>query len=173
MITIAQSIASPKGQSDYNTSTRWRELGSITVEQALLGATEKDHASVLVLPDGAGLLHMVEDGSIAYEWRFRTDGDEDDAPVLQLYRCSGVDHFSHVAQLALVQGTQRASVGYFADGVTPTKEAWFDDTFSVQPTVKSNNIASYGLNVFGNNQFLFIASSLVVTTIYIDARRLP
>lgn len=173
-VTKADPLQITHGVSDFNPSTQWRNLGSITVAQALLGGTEKDHASVLALPDGAGVLHMVEDGSVAYEWRFRTDGDEDDAPVLQLYRCAGVDHFSHVVQLTLAQGTQLASTGiYFVDGITAANEAWYDDTFSCQPTVKANNIASYGLNRYGNDRFLFIASTLAVTTIYIDARRLP
>lgn len=173
MVRIAKPLQTTAGVSDFNTATTWRELGSITVEHALLDDAEKDHVSALALPDGAGLLHMVEDGSIAYEWRFRTDGDEDNESVLQIYRCAGVDHFSHVAQLTITQGTQVAGVGFFADGIVPANEAWFDDTFRVQPAVPSNNIACYGLNVFGNNQFLFIASSLGVKTVHIDARRLP
>ena len=173
-ITPYRSLGGLPGNMDYNEQTRWKEIGQITVAQALLGPTAKDHASVIALPDGAGVVHIVPDGSIAWEYRFRTDGSEDDAPIIEMYRCAGIDHFSHVAQLTLAQGTQQDGSGnFFADSITAANEAWFDSSFSVQPSAPDNNIAGYGLNVFGNNQFLFIASALVVTTIYIDGRRLP
>lgn len=171
-VSIAKAQQAIQGEMDYNEQTRWRQIGVITVAQALLGDSAKDHASVLALADGIGVLHYLEDGSVAYEWRFRTDGTEDDAPVIQQYSCAGVDHFSHVAQLTLAQGTQVATVGKFVDTITPANEAWFDDSLNVQPSSPSNNIARYGLNAYGNDQFLFIASTLVVTNIYIDARRL-
>lgn len=171
-VSIAKAQQALAGQRDYNEQTGWRQIGVITVAQALLGDAEKSHAAVKALADGKGVLQYLEDGTVAYEWRFRTDGTEDDAPVIQLYSCAGVDHFSHVAQLTLSQGTQAATVGNFVDGITPANEAWFDDSLNVQPSSPLNNIARYGLNAYGNDQFLFIASALIVTNIYIDARRL-
>lgn len=155
---------------DFNEQTEWSEIGRITVAQALLGPTAKDHASVIALADGAGVLHVLPNGSVAWEWRFRTDGSENAAPIIEMYRCAGIDHFSHVAQLTLAQGTQEDGAGnFFADQISAALEKWFDNTFTIDP---ADNIASYGLNVFGNDRFLFIAPTLAVTTIYIDGRRL-
>lgn len=158
------------GDMDFNEQTEWEALGQITVAQALLGATAKDHASVIALATGAGVLHALPNGSVAWEYRFRTDGAENNAPVLEVYRCAGADHFSHMAQLTLNQGLQREQAGiFFADAITIASEQWFDATKAILP---GDNIATWVLNVYGHNQFLFIASSLVVTTIYIDGRRL-
>lgn len=172
-VSISKAGQAIQGQQDFNEQTGWNNIGAITVAQALLGATEKDHASVIALADGKGILQMIENGAIAYEWRFRTDGAEDDAPVIDVYKCAGVDHFSHAVQLTLAQGLQQDGNGnFFADQIAAADKAWYDPAFTVQPSTPSDNIASYGLNLYGNDQILFIASSLVVTTIYIDARRL-
>ena len=91
-VTKAAAGQIPQGHHDVEELTQWRELGSITVAGALLGTNKSTAAVIAASADGAGILQEIEEGAIAYEWRFRTDGSEDDAPVLQLYRCAGTDH---------------------------------------------------------------------------------
>lgn len=164
---------------DYNEHKYWENHGSITVAEGALGPTARTQAAVLALAAANKVIVAIPDGAVAWEWRFRTDGNENDAPVLEMYAAcakgsADLAHYSRVAKLTLAQGTQLdAGSIYFCDTIAATLEGWYNTTFLKEPATPDNHISSYGLNTFGHNRFLFVASTLIVTTIYVDGRQLP
>jgi len=159
--------------TSYSESYPWVQIGTITTQQDALGDTERDDATVKALATAKKVIFNPAKGATAYEWRFRSDGSEDDNNILQLYYTSGVDFYRRLAQLTLYQGTQKHSDGiYFNDDIDVASEAYLDATLNNWPSTADNHYASYGCNIYGNDRFLFIASTLVAETIYIDARRI-
>jgi len=157
---------------DFVEKYQWVNLGTITSAQAALSGTERTNTSVLALAAAKKVLFSPENGSVAYEFRFRTDGSENDAPVIQMYYAAVPDHYRRQATLTLAQGTQLYSGSiYFCDTITITNECYIDATLHGEPATPDNHFSSYGCNAHGHD-FLFIASTLGVTTIYVDGRRI-
>lgn len=149
----------------------WETIGNVTVQQAALAVNARDNASVMALAEANRILLTVEEGAVAYELRFRSDGNEDDENVWQVYAEAGEDHFVHLAQLTTVQGTQDHETGHFADEITEAVPNWITDTKVVDPAVPADTIARYVFNTHGYTRFAFVCSTLATTTGYIDARR--
>jgi len=156
---------------DYVQQYAWREAGQITSAQAALAVDARDHASVEALAAAKKVLFKPEHGSVALEFRFRSDGSENDANTIQVYAAAGDDHYTRIAQLVATQGQQDASEGHFADSIVETLDNWLTDTKVVQPSSVDNHIARYILNTHGYDRFLFIVSTLATTTVYVDVRR--
>jgi len=158
---------------DYVHQFTWEEAGSITAEQAALAVDARDDASVEALDSTKKVKIVPNDGTVALEFRFRSDADDDAVDsVLELYAAAGDDHYTRIAQLTIKEGLQEHSTGiFFADSITEALNNWISDTKVVQPSSPDDHIARYVLNAHGYDRFLFIASDLDSTTIYVDVRR--
>ena len=106
------------GSNKLSISTKWSEAGSITVQNADLGVTGRDVATVDALASTNTIkLIPPSPGPHAMLLRFRSDGDEDVDDILQLYAARGNDFYSRVAQLTTVVGTGDTDVAtiHFVD----------------------------------------------------------
>jgi len=107
-------------------------------------------------------------GPYAMLLRFRSDGDENDDSVLQLYAARGNDYYNRVAQLTITQGTGETDTSgvYFVDTITPAEE---DGHFDAEEQNRTDNrTAHYYCRVFGCDRFLILASDLDTSTVYVD-----
>lgn len=151
---------------------------TITVQQALLGATELDYDSVITtLADANKVVIDVPKGCVSMELRFfgDTSAAENTDDVVELYAhapgpSSHKDHFRHFAQLTITIGTQDYGSSYhFHDTVAPASEAWITTPAEVSPG--NNTFGSYSFNTHGHDKILVIASDLDVTTLGVEYRR--
>lgn len=158
------------GTKKVSPQTGWSNAGTITSEQAALGVTGRDDTTVEALAAAKVVKIKPVGQPYAMLFRFRSDGSEDDDSVLQVYAARGNDHYHRIAQLTIVQGQQIDSGSiYFADTITPASE---DALFDGEESNLANMIAHYYVRVLGFDRFLFIASDLDSTTIYVDVANL-
>jgi len=159
----------------------WEDLGDITTAQAALGADEMDDASVVALAAAKKVIWVPKRKPVAQEFRFEMDGSENDTSVLDLYaRCNKIssagvesaDRYTRVSTLTLTQGTQDGDDAHFADSIVESNKAWLSAPTAVMPSSADNHIARYLINKHGYTNFLFIATTLGVTTIHVWGRRL-
>lgn len=112
-------------------------------------------------------------GTPAIALRFRTDGSAGDDNVIQLYTECGIDHYQHLAELTLMQGTQLYSGSiYFDDGVTPTATEKHYSTVT-ELTGTDDFIGGYVFNLHGADKVLILCNDLDTTTQYVDWRVIP
>lgn len=151
----------------------WQSGGTITVQQALLGAAALTHAAVKTLAAANKVLIEIPQGWLAAELRFFSDGSDNDVDVVQLYAASTSDslpdHYRHFAQLTLTVGTQEYGSNTFHDTIVPTNEQWITRNNEVSPA--NNTFGSYVLNTHAHSRILIIASTLVSTTLGVDFRK--
>lgn len=151
----------------------WQPGGSITVQQALLGASALTHAAVKSLADNKKVLIEIPQGWIALEMRFFSDGSADDVDVVQLYAAatsdSEPDHYRHFAQLTITVGTQVFGSNKFHDTIAPATEQWLTRNNEVSPA--NNTFGSYVMNTHAHSRILIIASTRVSTTIGVEFRK--
>ncbi len=149
----------------------WQSGGTITVQQALLGASALTHAAVKALANK--VLIQIPQGWVAMELRFFSDSAADTSDVLQLYAAassdSKPDHYRHFAQLTNLVGTQEYGSNKFVDTITPANEQWITRNNEVSPA--NNTFGSYVLNAHGHGNILVIASTLNSTTIGVDFKK--
>lgn len=148
---------------------------TLSVEQALLGASALDHASVEALADANKVLINLPNGTPAVELRFVSVGTENLDDILQLYMASSTDsitdHYRHFAQLTITLGTQvYTPTQEFHDTVVAANAEWLTTANDVSPA--NNTFGSYVFNTHGNNKLLVIASDLDNTSIDVHWRRL-
>ena len=141
----------------------WQSGGTITVQQALLGAAALTHAAVKVLPAaGKGVIIEIPQGWLAMELRFYSNAAVNTSDVLQLYAAitsdSKPDHYRHFAQLTTIVGTQEYSSNKFIDTITPASEHWMTRPNEISPA--NNTFGSYVLNTHTHSNILAIASTL-------------
>lgn len=149
--------------------------GSITTQ---CDATDYDgtlgmaDATVEALADAKKIKITPPPGAPALALRFRTDGSAGDDNIIQLYLAAGIDHYRHLAQLTVVQGTQLYSTGiYFNDGITPANEKELSTCTELTGT--DNFVGMYVFNLHGNDRLLILANDLDTTTQYVDWRVIP
>lgn len=159
----------------------WEDLGDITVAESALAADKMDDASVLALTATKTVIWTPEKAKVALEFRFEMDGSENDTSVLDLYaRCNKIssagvvsaDRYTRVSTLTLTQGTQDGDTAHFADSIVESNKAWLSAPSVVMPSSADNHIARYLINKHGYTKWLFIATTLGVTTIHVWGRRL-
>ena len=160
-----------QGVNKVTFASPWREAGSITVENAALAVTGRDWDTVDAIAAANKVqIELREPVPYALLFRFRTDGTEDDDSILQLYAARGEDDFHRIAQLTIVQGTQIDSgTIYFNDTITPASE---DALFDGEESNLADMIAHYYMRTLGYDKFVFIASDLDSTTVYVDVAQL-
>jgi hypothetical protein len=133
-------------------------------------ATNRTDALVEALTEAKKVLIKPKNGTVSLELRFRSDGSALDDSIVQLFGAAGVDHYIHMAQLTVTQGTQIDSGSiYFCDGITPANEIWI--TAASELTTTNNYIGRYVFNTHGYDRFWIVANDLDTTTLYVDWRR--
>lgn len=150
----------------------WRAGGEITVQQALLGASSLTHAAVKVLADANKVLIEIPQGWLAGEFRFESDSADNTSDVIELYAASTSDskpdHYRHVAQLTLTNGTQEKDSNTFIDTISASSQ-WLTNKGAVSPA--NNTFASYAMNFHGHSHILAIASTLGSTTLGMEYKK--
>lgn len=159
-----------RGRNKISFPAKWNIAGNITSETAALAVTGRDVATVDALAATKTVkLTPPLPGPYAMLLRFRADGAADLDSDLQLYAAHGVDHYSRVATLDVVTGTQDTDTStiHFIDEINPTNE---DLLYGANENIATgdNHIASYYCRVLANDRFIIIASDLDSTTIYVD-----
>lgn len=159
----------------------WEDLGDITTAENALAADGMDDVSVVALASAKTVIWTPQKRKVALEFRFEMDGSENDTSVLDLYArgnkisSAGVvsaDRYTRVATLSLIQGTQDGDTAHFADSIVESNGAWLSSRTTVMPSSADNHIARYLINKHGYTKWLFIATTLGVTTIHVWGRRL-
>ena len=159
-------------QEKYLAQYYWQAGGTITSQQALLGATALTHAAVKALAAAKKVIIEVPQGWLAMELRFYGDtsatNNTDD--IIQLYAEAGEDHYRHFAQLTITIGTQDYGTLYhFHDIIAPANEQWLSRCNEVSPA--NNTFGSYVINTHAHSRILVIASDKDCTTIGVDYRK--
>lgn len=158
-----------RGQNKLSFPAKWVAVGSITTE-ASLAVTGRDVATVDALAAAKTVkLSPPLPGAYAMLLRFRADGNADIDSVLELYAARGGDHYSRVATLTILTGTQDTDTStiHFIDEISPTNE---DLIFAGVENIGTgdNHIASYYCRTLANDKFVVVASDLDSTTVYVD-----
>lgn len=160
-----------RGQNKISFPNRWHEAGSITSETAALAVTGRDVATVDALAATKTVkLNPPLPGPYAMLLRFRADDAANLDSDLELYSArTADDHYSRVATLDVITGTQDTDTStiHFIDEINPSNEDLIYDAAENIAT-GDNHIASYYCRVLGNDRFIFIASDLDTTTVYVD-----
>ncbi len=157
-----------RGQNKISFPGRWIAVGSITSETAELAVTGRDVATVDALAATKTIkLSPPDPGPYAMLLRFRADGNADLDSVLEMYNARGSDHYNRNATFTVVTGTQDTDTStiHFIDSITPANE---DTLFDGEESNLADMIATYYLRTLGNDRFVFIASDLDSTTMYVD-----
>lgn len=129
-------------------------------------------ATVEALADAKKIKITPPPGAPALAFRFRTDGSAGDDNIIQIYAAADVDHYQHIVQLTLTQGTQLYSTGiYFDDGVVEANVKWYSTTTALHGT--DNYVGGWVSNLHGSDRILILCSDLDTTTQYVDWRVIP
>jgi len=161
-----------QGVNKVTLATKWNDVGSITVENAALAVTGRDWDTVNAIAAANKVqIELREPLPHALMFRFRADGAADLDSVLQLYAARGEDHFHRIAQLTITTGTQDTDTAtiHFVDTITPASE---DALFDGEESDLAEMIAHYYVRTLGYDKFVFIASDLDSTTVYVDVAQL-
>ena len=153
-------------------TSSWKEMGSITVENAALAVTGRDWTTVDAIADANKVqIELNEPLPYAMLFRFRADDAADLDSVLQVYAARGEDYFHRIAQLTVVTGTQDTGTStiHFVDTITPASE---DALFDGEESNLADMIAHYYVRTLGYDKFLFVCSNLDSTTVYVDMCRM-
>lgn len=151
----------------------WQAGGSITVQQALLGASALTHAAVKALADANKVLIEIPQGWVAAELRIYSDSAADTTDVIELYAAatsdSLPDHYRHFATLTTKVGTQvHDGSNLFIDTINAAV-TWLTNKGAVSPA--NNTFASFAFNSHGHSHILAIASTLASTTLSIEVKK--
>ena len=150
----------------------WQAGGTITVQQALLGAAALTHAAVKALADANKVLIEIPQGWLAGEFRFYSDSAANTSDVIELYAASTSDskpdHYRRFAQLTTLVGTQEYGSNKFIDTIT-TVSKWLTNKGTVSPA--DNTFGSYAMNFHGHSHILAIASTLNSTTFGMEVKK--
>lgn len=150
----------------------WQTGGTITVQQAMLGASALTHAAVKALAIANKVLIEIPQGWLAMELRFFSDSAADTGDIIQLYAASTSDsqpdHYRHFAKLTTTVGTQAYGSNKFIDTIVPVAE-WLTRKGAVSPA--NNTFGSYVFNTHGYSHLLAIASTLNSSTFGVDYKK--
>ena len=147
----------------------WQKMGDISVAGAAL-TTDKSAATTHALAATTFVRIKSEDGTVALDLRWR-GGTALDNNVQNLYAMrSGDDHYTLIATLTLITGTQTDGTRLFVDTITITdgSEHWVDEIVVVSD--EGNGIAHVSFNTHGYSDFILIGTT-VASTLFVDAAR--
>jgi len=162
----------PNYCADFERQYDWTQIGTITVQNAVLGVDGRDNASVADIAAANKVIWSPDDGTAAALIRFRvgSTASDGDSNVIQVYGAKGADYYTRLGTLTTLVGAQDWSSGHFIDSIVLTNERW-SHGIRVETTV--DEMGRVSINVPGYDRFLFIASTLATPcTLYIDVARL-
>lgn len=154
----------------------WVNVGVITAVvaagQAPIDVDKRADADIEALDDSKKVIYEPTNGTVAFEVRFRADGNEDNIFPIQMLAAAEVDHYTKIADLACTQGTQNGdSTEHFIDAIGQANNDWLTTPRVVD--AQADYIARYVLNTHGCDKFLWVCTDLKnANNLYIDARRL-
>ena len=147
----------------------WRTAGTISAAQSAL-TTDKTAATVHALASTKLTRITPDDGTIALDLRFKSEGTANDSNVVNLYAMRGnSDSYTLICTFTLTVGTQTDGTYLFVDTIVSTNEMWADDIVVVSEA--SNGIAHVELNTHGYKNFALIATTLNSTSVLTDWAR--
>lgn len=166
-----------RGHSQFTRQYPWANAGSLTVVvaagQAPIDIDKRANADIVALAASKKITYETDDGQVAFEFRVRADGTEDDALVIPFYAAAGADRYTLIGNLTCTQGTQEAdNSAKFCDAISggTTTAAWVTWTKIVAPG--ANQIARFVVNCHGYDRFLWVCTDLQnATNLYIDTKR--
>jgi hypothetical protein len=145
----------------------WLNRGNISVAGSAL-TTDKSAATVHALTATTFIRIKVDDGTVALDLRWR-GGSDGDSNVQNLYAMRGDgDHYTRIATLTFVTGTQTDGTYLFVDTITITNEKWADAIEVISDA--ANGIAHISLNTHGYKNFVLLGTT-VASTLYVDTAR--
>jgi len=156
----------------------WENAGSITAVVAAgwapIDVDKRADADVVALAATKKIIYEPANGQVAFEFRVRADGTEEDGFVIPFLAAAGADRYTLIGNLTCTQGTQEAdgTSVYFCDAISggTGNAAWLSWTKVVAPG--ANYIARFVLNCHGYDRFLWVCTDKKnATNIYVDVRR--
>ena len=158
------------GHPEHSNGYTYNGIITTQADAGDYAVTARSNTSVEALAAAKKIIFYIPQGWVSLEFRYRTDGSEDDDSVVQVFAAAGKDHYRHVDQHTIIQGTQLYSTGiYFNDTITSAGETWITATSEPAPT---NGIASYIMNCHKYDRLWIVANDLDTTSIYVDFKQL-
>ena len=146
--------------------------GKITTqaEAANYAVTARSSSSVEALTAAKKVLFYIPQGWVSLEMPFRSDGNDGDDSIIQIFAAAGPEHYMWIDQLTITQGTQLYSTGiYFVDTIVSAGEAWVTDTRQISPA--NNHVARNEMNCHKYDRIWIVANDLDTTSIYVDFKQ--
>lgn len=161
--------------NEFREQHPFEEAGAITSVHAVLDVGERDEDAVDALAAKYRAIYEVPFGVPAIEVRVRSVGTENDTVDVHIYAkpktpgsAENPEHYIRVGELTLDQGTQDSNGEHFADVASIASNLWAPG-LTVQTT--TDEVGRVYLNTAGYEKFLFIASAMAQTSIYIDIKK--
>jgi hypothetical protein len=164
----------------------WENVADLTVAEAALAGDEINSTYINALGSTKSGIYSPKDGQEAFEIRARSDGNDGDANVIEVYAAakglvSDHYHYRRVGTITFTQGTgeywpsatdPNPATIFFADELAITNNSWITAPADVGVDA-SNDCASCILYVHGYAKFAFIMSTKDANTThcYVDVRR--
>jgi len=166
-----------RGNSQYTRQYPWVNVGSLTAVvaagQAPIDVDKRANSDIVALAAAKKIIYEVANGQVAFEFRVRADGTENDGFVIPFYASAGEDYYTLVGELTCTQGTQDGGNStYFCDTISggTNTSSWLTWTKVVAPA--ANQIARFVANCHGYDRFLWVCTDMKnATNIYIDCKR--
>ena len=170
-----------RGHSQFTRQYPWLNAGSLTAVVATgdssgespTDISKRGNSDIVALAAAKKITYESAEGQVAFEFRVRADGTEDDGVVIPFYAAAGADRYTLVGELTCTQGTQEADdSAYFCDAISggTSTAAWVTWTKVVAPA--ANQMARFVVNCHGYDRFLWVCTDLkTATNIYIDCKR--
>jgi len=162
---------------EHSAQYPWENIADITVVEAALAGNEKNSTYIDALGSTKCGIFSPEDGEVAFEVRVRSDGNDGDINVIEMYAAAGDITseylYRRIATLTWTQGTGEYTAAiFFSDELAVTNDSWLTPPIDCGVD-SSNGYASYVLNIHGHKKFAFIMSTKAINTthLYIDKRR--
>lgn len=162
-------------ENEFREQHPFEEAGDITSVHAVLAADGRDEVTVDALAAKYRVLYEIPFGVPAIEGRIRSVGTVDDTVDVHVYAkpktpgsAENPEHYVRVGELTFDQGTQDSNDEHFADIASIASNLWAPG-LTVQTT--ANEIGRFFLNTAGYEKFLFIASAMAQTSIYLDIKK--
>jgi len=161
----------------HSAQRSWENAGSliavVAAGQSPIDVDKRADSDVVALSATKKIIYEPENGTVAFEFRVRADGSEDDALAIPFLAAAGEDRYTLIGDLTCIQGAQEAdNSAYFCDAISggTGNAAWLSWTKVIAPG--ANYIARFILNTHGYSKFLFVCTDLKnAKNIYIDTRR--
>lgn len=169
----------------YTGQYPWENVAALTAAEAKLGGDELSSVYIDALATAKCGIYAPKPGQVAFETRARSDGDEEDANIIEMYAAAKdivpTLHYRHIATLTFTQGLGEwwpdaadpaPATIFFSDELAKSANDWISTDVDCGVDA-SADYASYVINTHGYYKFAFIMSTkdASTTTLYLDVRR--